>query len=139
MGKMFQGPVKGERGFAPGGHHHFARNGGVFANGFVDFALFMVQHAIYQGVVKLVRTVVFKLHRQVAVCGFVAGEAQDAAGFSIQSMHDKHFAVLFFQFGLQALLVAKTIGNGQQAGGFIDDKQVFIFVKNGQNKWGIMS
>ena len=69
--ETLQCPVKRQGWFSGVGDGHFSRDDRVFADGFVDFAFVVVQHAVEQGEVKFVGCVAFKLDRKVPVRGLI--------------------------------------------------------------------
>ncbi len=127
--KTFGNAVKSERGFTVFDDRHFARNNRMLANGLVNFPFFMVQFAVDQRIIEFVGRVVLKLHGKVAVRFGRTGETQNAARFAVEAVHYKYLPVTFFERAEQAVLVAGPVGNGKEAGGFVHDEEVLVFVQ----------
>ena len=61
---------------------------------------------------------------------FVFGENDDAAGVAVETMDDEDVAVSFAEDGFQRGLAAQAVGDAEEAGGFVEDDEEFVFKKN---------
>ncbi len=108
---------------------HFLRMGRVRTKRLVNQPLLLVHHAFHQGEVDFLHRPIHELFGKFLVRLLRFGKNQNAAGLPVESVNGENLTELVAEHVVQIGLVRrKTVGNGEQVGGFVHHDEVVVLV-----------